>query len=337
MKNKYKKVLLGCSTALFSVVLPASAESGVVCSPMPDCTSLGYIMSEEDCTEDSIKVACPTNTSKFFCKAAPVCPAVVVGEYDTCTKYCETDSSVCIEKAAISCEEFVEKNNGILVAQSLPPLGTMENYAYVIKNDLYLLGEVKDWTTQYERGFVFDNINIYDAGEAYAECKELMQSPDGASLYVTGDNFRIANSVSFHVPADVKITHDESMYPAFKADFWKTSKVFLDIAGALREIEWPKITFHGDANSPEAVSNLVYMSCGPYIYNAGSEKTSYCGADIAFNDTAVDVCQSMEECYKYTSRWCSWRGSCIGGRKDSSGQWEDNVPCDFTGEACSLK
>lgn len=329
MKNYVRNLYCGCGVLAFSAMMGTGAAFSATTGCIPgNCD--GYTKTAAECSGKTA-IKCPFDTSKHYCgEDEPECPAVTVGEYDTCTKYCETDSKICIEKVALTCKEFIEKNNGILVAQSLPPVGTMENSSYVIKQDLYLVGEVRDWTS-YEHGFTFDNINVYDAGESYAECKGLMESPAGASLTIEGDNFKIANSVSFHVPANVKISHDESFFPAFTADFWKESHVWLDIQGALSEIEWPKITFHGKASSPEATKNLLYMSCGPYIYNAGSEKTSYCGADISFSDASVDVCQSMEECYSYANRWCSWRGSCSGTRGS-----EGNASCDFSGEACSI-
>ena len=38
-----------------------------VCTPAPDCASLGYKMTTADCT-GQITVKCPTDTSKVFCK-----------------------------------------------------------------------------------------------------------------------------------------------------------------------------------------------------------------------------------------------------------------------------
>ena len=44
-----------------------SSNAALDCTAAPDCASLGYTMTAADCT-DKVKVACPTDTSKVFCK-----------------------------------------------------------------------------------------------------------------------------------------------------------------------------------------------------------------------------------------------------------------------------
>ena len=44
-----------------------SSNAALNCTASPDCASLGYTMTAADCT-DKVKVACPTDTSKVFCK-----------------------------------------------------------------------------------------------------------------------------------------------------------------------------------------------------------------------------------------------------------------------------
>lgn len=44
-----------------------SSNAALNCTQAPDCASLGYTMSAADCI-DGVKVACPTDTSKVFCK-----------------------------------------------------------------------------------------------------------------------------------------------------------------------------------------------------------------------------------------------------------------------------
>ncbi len=52
-----------CCTTSYSLMAQA------VCTPAPDCASLGYAMTADDCT-GLITVKCPTDTSKIFCKKA---------------------------------------------------------------------------------------------------------------------------------------------------------------------------------------------------------------------------------------------------------------------------
>ena len=44
-----------------------SSNAALDCTAAPDCASLGYTMTAADCA-DGVKVACPTDTSKVFCK-----------------------------------------------------------------------------------------------------------------------------------------------------------------------------------------------------------------------------------------------------------------------------
>ena len=64
MNRKSALILGGVLGAFFST----SAIAALNCTASPDCASLGYTMTAADCT-DGIKVACPTDPTKVFCKA----------------------------------------------------------------------------------------------------------------------------------------------------------------------------------------------------------------------------------------------------------------------------
>ena len=72
MNRKSALILGGVLGAFFST----SAIAALNCTASPDCASLGYTMSAADCT-DGIKVACPTNTSKVFCKTVQPVTCIV--------------------------------------------------------------------------------------------------------------------------------------------------------------------------------------------------------------------------------------------------------------------
>ena len=55
-----------------------SSNAALNCTASPDCASLGYTMSAADCT-DGVKVACPTDPTKVFCKAGVQPATCVVG------------------------------------------------------------------------------------------------------------------------------------------------------------------------------------------------------------------------------------------------------------------
>ena len=72
MNRKSALILGGVLGAFFST----SAIAALNCTASPDCASLGYTMTAADCT-DGIKVACPTNTSKVFCKTVQPVTCIV--------------------------------------------------------------------------------------------------------------------------------------------------------------------------------------------------------------------------------------------------------------------
>ena len=72
MNRKSALILGGVLGTFFST----SAIAALNCTASPDCASLGYTMSAADCT-DGIKVACPTDTSKVFCKTVQPVTCIV--------------------------------------------------------------------------------------------------------------------------------------------------------------------------------------------------------------------------------------------------------------------
>lgn len=55
-----------------------SSNAALNCTASPDCASLGYTMTAADCA-DGVKVACPTDPTKVFCKAGVQPATCVVG------------------------------------------------------------------------------------------------------------------------------------------------------------------------------------------------------------------------------------------------------------------
>ena len=72
MNRKSALILSGVLGTFFST----SAIAALNCTASPDCASLGYTMSAADCT-DGVKVACPTDTSKVFCKTVQPVTCIV--------------------------------------------------------------------------------------------------------------------------------------------------------------------------------------------------------------------------------------------------------------------
>ncbi len=64
MMKSYKKVLLGCSTALFSVML--NAQNSLSACISSDCNALGYTKTASACSGKAA-IKCPFDTSKAYC------------------------------------------------------------------------------------------------------------------------------------------------------------------------------------------------------------------------------------------------------------------------------
>ena len=74
MNRKSALILSGVLGTFFST----SAIAALNCTASPDCASLGYTMTAADCA-DGVKVACPTDPTKVFCKAGVQPATCVVG------------------------------------------------------------------------------------------------------------------------------------------------------------------------------------------------------------------------------------------------------------------
>ena len=74
MNRKSALILSGVLGTFFST----SAIAALNCTASPDCASLGYTMTATDCA-DGVKVACPTDPTKVFCKAGVQPATCVVG------------------------------------------------------------------------------------------------------------------------------------------------------------------------------------------------------------------------------------------------------------------
>lgn len=63
-----KRSLIFVGAGVLSLYGISSSYADLNCTLSPDCDTLGYTLSADDCADSAIKVACPTDTSKMFCK-----------------------------------------------------------------------------------------------------------------------------------------------------------------------------------------------------------------------------------------------------------------------------
>ncbi len=99
-------------------LLAGTADVRAACIPTQDCASLGYKYTAAQCPDGAI--ACPFDTSKFFCTASQTCNYAYVAE--TCTFNCRNvGSSSCVRNGTTyydscgssKCSTSQTCNNGI--------------------------------------------------------------------------------------------------------------------------------------------------------------------------------------------------------------------------------
>ncbi len=314
----YKYLLLAGGLSL--ALIPENGRADT-CSTLPNCTDIGFAYTAEQCG-DLKKLKCPFGNS-YFCSVT-TCTPVTVASDEVCTKYCEKDASMCIEKRKLNCLEYVSKNKGIIFEEDGQPLsGT-------ISNDIYLIGNVVAAPdSSYSNPLTFKTIQIYDASEIPA-CAEELQGRTAFLTIPETSNFVIEGSAYFHVAADITMHHEQSFAPGFTATFGKDTKLYMKLWGTGNKKNGDKLIFQGYDIVAGAVGeethNQLNLYCSPYQYNAGDGTTTYCSVDIEFNDAYVNLCQDLDR--SYSNRWAAWNTTCTGGREDSNGQWQENLSCD---------
>ena len=70
MRNDYRILLLGCSTAMFSLILKADVVWAAGACLASDCT--GYTKTSADCSGKAA-IRCPFDTSKYYCQDDVAC------------------------------------------------------------------------------------------------------------------------------------------------------------------------------------------------------------------------------------------------------------------------
>lgn len=166
-----------------------------IASAQPSCGSLGFTKRAPDCAGSQDILKCPTDLSAVFCVGSvDQCPSISVGNYEKCTKYCESDKNVCIEKREMTCDEYISKMNGRKIADGDSIGGTQTR-------NLYLMGKAQGssgWG--YQNKFV--QISINDASEIPA-CKA-----EGAKeAEFETNNITLEGGITFNVKSKINYVY----------------------------------------------------------------------------------------------------------------------------------
>lgn len=268
------------------VLLPASVAADV-CGVLPTCDSLGFTYSATDCGTLK-KLKCPFGDA-YFCSGNN-CKSVSVGSTEKCTKYCEEDKNVCVEKRAMTCSELLtannctRKNNGAILS------GT-------ISKDICVFGTVTGSSVN------FTQVSVWDAGQRFPACESEMTGRAKLDL----SSASITNHAYFYTDLDLDYINYSPQSSTWSADFYGNTNI---------RINWrSSTTWSGDlslyfskywgADTDETPTNKVVVDC----VAAGSSQwsPSTCNVEIFNDETNVTYCGQV------TSDGSCYNGSDISG------------------------
>lgn len=164
------------------------------CTTLPKCPDLGFSVAKSDlatkCAEKTY-LKCPFGDYYFCSDVDDGCPEFVTVNPATevCTKLCPKNSSKCLEKRNITCQEAVSKANGRLIQDGASVCGTQTR-------TLYLLGKANSKCSSGGVKFIGTSIN---SAADLAPCEKEMK---GEAFY-EASSINIEHSVFINVKAKI--------------------------------------------------------------------------------------------------------------------------------------
>ncbi len=175
------------------------------CTTLPKCPDLGFSVAKSDlatkCAEKTY-LKCPFGDYYFCSDVDDGCPEFVTVNPATevCTKYCPKNSSKCLTKKTITCQEAVSKVNGRLVRDGNSICGTQTR-------NIYLLGKAHSNCGSGGSTAKFVGASVHPASDL-APCKNEMQAEpmfEANYIYVEG-------AAGFYVKTKINTIHFISSY-----------------------------------------------------------------------------------------------------------------------------
>lgn len=298
----YKYILAAGTAMLIPVTVAADT-----CSTLPSCASIGFTYSAADCGTLK-KLKCPFGDA-YFCSGSNCKSVSLNANTEVCTKYCEEDRNVCVEKRPMTCSELLSKNNCTRYNNGSTISGT-------ISKDICLFGTVKQATGSYSSSLSFVQMNAYDAGLRWPACESEMTGRAKLDLNYAS----IKNHASFYTDLDLNsITYSpQGTTQNWSGNFYGNTRIKIDWQSSTVWNGDLSLTFQGryDGNGNYTkTTNTVVIRCQP----AGDRwNPSKCNVHINNYYADVTYCGMIGSDYM---------GSCGSGSSDTTCYGENNITC----------
>lgn len=273
----YKYMLLAGGLSL--AVIPGDAAADT-CSTLPNCSDIGFTYTAAQCGTLK-KLKCPFGDA-YFCSGNN-CNSVSVGTFEVCTKYCEDDRNVCVEKRDATCSEYISKVNGTKVSDGQTLSGT-------ITKDLYLMGTAKN-STSWGSSLKLTKVRVYDAADIPA-CKAEMGGKTG---FLDVSSLTIDTYAYFDVKTNIDYI---SFYPngnSWSASFSKETNIGVNFSANRTWATSLQLSFSGAYNYETGdytkTDNKVRITCD--AYDGDNWNPSQCNVNINVDNANVSVCKEV--------------------------------------------
>lgn len=180
----YKYILAAGTAMLIPVTVAADT-----CSTLPKCADIGFTYTADDCGKLK-KLKCPFGDA-YFCSGSNCKSVSLNANTEVCTKWCEEDKNVCVEKRPMTCSELLSKNNCTRYNNGATISGT-------ISRDICLFGTVKQGTG-YSSTPDFTQMIAWDAGLRWPVCESEMTGRAKLDLNYA----KITNHASFYTDVEI--------------------------------------------------------------------------------------------------------------------------------------
>ena len=215
----------------------------------------------------------------------PCANSVSLGEFEVCTSYCAYDNTKCMEKRAMTCQEAVNKEGGILLSSA-----PSDNAIFGQKKKIYLTESVT-----ISKPIDTLSSSFYEAA-SFAPCQHDFGSAD---LTITGPIYSI-ESPEFHT-----VTEIESINLTERLSRLTTSQP-LFIKNISFSANNPLLTIDAARGEKITVQIQLYCStglCRTDIIDDYQHKNKYiwCGStsnnEVYVDETACTTTNSSDYCY----------------------------------------
>lgn len=245
MKNY--KYILAAGTA---ILLPVSVAADT-CGTLPSCASIGFTYSAADCGNLK-KLKCPFGDA-YFCSGSDCKSVSVNPKTEKCTKYCESDKNICVEKRAMTCSELLSANSCTRYNDGATIRGN-------ISRDICVFGTVKQ-ATGTNSSLTFTQTTVWDAGKRWAACKSEMKGRAKLDL----GSITIENGTSFYTDVDINNITYSPQSERWNAHFYGNTRIHVTWRPSSSWVGALSLYFSGIYNTStgevEKTINEVSVSC----------------------------------------------------------------------------